>query len=115
LYVVAGLAFVIAVNADQKNVGIAFLPVATAAIVFGWGLGRPGFRSLAGWILLPWILVLLGLPFGATDKFTGGDDLHAVALVAVVPALLSTVLMALGAGARSVYEHYRHGERPEPD
>jgi hypothetical protein len=107
LYIAAGLAFAISVNADQQNFAIAVLFVAVAAITSGWAVGNCGFRSLPGWILLPWIVVLVALPFGTTEKFTGGDDLSPVALVAVVPALLSTVLMALAAGARGAYEHYR--------
>jgi len=108
LYFAAGIAFLIAVNADQQNFGIPFLVVVAAAIVLGWGTGDMGRRGLALWIVLPWVLVLLGLPFGTTNQFTGGDDLSPVALMAVTPALVSMV----AAGARSLYERRRRSAPP---
>jgi hypothetical protein len=100
LYLAAGIAFLVAVNADQDNFGIPFLVVAAAAIALGWGTGDVGLRGLWIWVALPWILIPLGLPFGRTDQFTGGDDLSPVALMAVAPPLVSSVLMVLAAGAR---------------
>jgi len=112
IYIVAGIAFLVTVNADQQNGDIPSLVVVAAAIVLGWGTGNLGRRGLALWILLPWVLVVLGLPFGKTNAFTGGDDLLPVAVIAIFPALASVVLMLLAAGARSLYERHRHSAPP---
>jgi hypothetical protein len=112
LYIAAGIAFLVAVNADQDNFGIPFLVVVAAAIALGWGTGNAGWRGLWLWIVLPWILILLGLPFGTTNKFTGGDDLAPVALMALVPAPASMLSILLAAGARSLYERHRHSAPP---
>jgi hypothetical protein len=112
LYLAAGIGFLVAVNADQQNFGIPFLVVVAAAIALGWGTGDAGWHGLWLWILLPWILVPLGLPFGTTNQFTGGDDLSPVALMALTPALISMLLMLLAAGARSLYERHRQNAPP---
>ena len=112
LYLAAGIAFLIAVNADQQNFGIPFLVVVGAAIVLGWGTGDLGRRGFVLWVVLPWVFVLLGLPFGTTNRFTGGDDLSPVALMAVTPALVSMVAMLVAAGARNLYERRRHSAPP---
>jgi hypothetical protein len=112
LYITAGIAFLVTVNADQENGDIPFLVVAAAAILLGWGTGNLGRRGLALWILLPWVLVLLGLPFGEANAYSSGDDLLPVAAIATFPALASVVLMLLAAGARSLYERHRHNAPP---
>jgi uncharacterized membrane protein len=112
LYIAAGIAFLVAVNADEQNGDIPSLVVAATAIVLGWGTGNLGRRGLALWILLPWVLVLLALPFGKANASTGGDDLLPVAVIAIFPALASVVLMLLAAGARSLYERHRHSAPP---
>ena len=112
LYLAAGIAFLIAVNEDQRNVAVPFAVMAAIAIVLGWGTSDLGWRGLALWIPLPWIVVLLGLPFETTNRFTGGDCCSEVSGVAVFPAFASVVLMLAGAGARELYE--RHGHRTPP-
>jgi uncharacterized membrane protein len=107
LYLAAGIALLVAVNADQQNVDIPSLVLLATAIALGWETGDLGRRGLVLWLLLPWILIALGLPFGTTNKFTGGDDLSPVTLMAVAPALASVVLMLLAAGARTLYERRR--------
>jgi hypothetical protein len=82
--------------------------VVAAAIVLGWRTGDMGRRGVALWILLPWVLVPLGLPFEKTNQFSGGDDLSPVAFMAVAPALVSMVSMLLAAAARNLYERHRH-------
>jgi hypothetical protein len=112
VYIAAGIALLVPVNADQQNGDIPSLVVLASAVVVGWGTGNLGRRGLALWILLPWVLVLIALPFGTTNKFTGGDDLSPVALIAMYPASASVVLMLLGAGARTLYERRRHSAPP---
>jgi hypothetical protein len=86
--------------------------LAAVAIVLGWGTGNLGWRGLALWIGLPWIVVLLGLPFETTNRFTGGDCCSAVSGMAVFPALASIALMLVGAGARNLYERLAHRTPP---
>ena len=107
LFLAAGMAFVIAVNADQQNFEIPFIVLACAALALGWTTGAAGWRGLAIWILLPWILIPLAIPFGDTNKFTGGDDTDPVTMMVIVPALASTVLILVAAGARSLYQRRR--------
>src|SRR5215207_7206812 len=107
LYLAVGIAFLIAVNADQANGDIPFYVLAAVAILLGWATGNLGWRGLPLWILLPWILVPLGLPFGRENAYSGGDDLWPVAVVAIFPAFASMVLMLLAAGARRLYGRYR--------
>jgi hypothetical protein len=66
------------------------------------------------WLLLPWVLPLVALPFGDADKFTGGDDTHAVALLAVFPVIFSMLLMLIAVAGRRAYERSRraHPRRP---
>ena len=47
LYIVAGIAFLVTVNADQQNSDIPSLVVVAAAIALGWGTGNLGRRGLA--------------------------------------------------------------------
>lgn len=112
LYLAAGIAFLVAVNADQANGDIPFYVLTAAAILLGWATGNVGRRGLPLWILLPWILVPLGLPFGDENAYSGGDDLWPVAAVAIFPAFTSMVLMLLAAGARSLYERRHHTAPP---
>jgi hypothetical protein len=100
IYLAAGVAFLITVNADQDNFAIPFFVVVAAAIVAGWITGVAGWRGLWIGVVVPWLLVLLGLPFGQSNQFTGGDDLDAVALIALAPAVASMALMPLAAGLR---------------
>jgi hypothetical protein len=108
LYLAAGIAFLIAVNADPENLVVLFFITVAAAAVVGWGTGRLGSRGLLLWVLLPWVIVPLGLPFGGTIA-TGGDDYYEVAALAAIPALVSMVSMLLAAGARLLWERHRHG------
>jgi hypothetical protein len=109
LYVSAALGWAAAVNADDANVDLALLAPVLAAIVIGAASGDAGRRGLWIWILLPWVIVPMGLPFGDTNKTTGGDDLLPVALFALVPALLAMLFMLIAAGARQLYERHRSG------
>ena len=107
VYLAAGLGFLIAVNADQGNFAIPFFVVAGAAIVAGWIIGAAGLTWLWVGLVLPCVLVLLGLPFGDTNKNPGGDGVVPVALIAVTPAIVSMVLMPLVAGVRIIYDRNR--------
>lgn len=112
LYIAAGIAFLVALNADQANGDIPFYVLAAVALLVGWTTGNLGWRGLLLWILLPWILVPLGLPFGKENAYSGGDDLWPVAVVAIFPAFASMVLMLLAAGARNLYERRHHSAPP---
>jgi hypothetical protein len=107
-YVGAALAFVIATNADQQNGDIPLYIVPVSALAVGWVTGSAGWRGLRLWILLPWIVVPLALPFGDANKATGGDDLLPVALLAVFPAVIAMLFMLLGAGARGLHDRHHH-------
>jgi hypothetical protein len=112
VYLAAGMVFLISVNADQQDLGglIPLALLAAAAITLGWGAGG-GIKTWIS-VLIPWLLIPLALPFGHTNQFTGGDDRHAVALLAVAPALFSMLLVLLGVGARSLYERRRGDATP---
>jgi hypothetical protein len=108
LYLAAGIAFLIAVNADEANGDIPFFALAAAALIVGWGTAKLGWRGLAVWVLMPGALVLLALPFGTTERYTGGECCVPVAASAVFAALASVVVMLVAAGGRALYERRRH-------
>jgi hypothetical protein len=108
LFAAAGIAFILAVNADQGDVDNLFPVLACAALALGWGTGEAGRRGIVIWLLLPWIILIpLAVPFGDANKFTGGDDTGPVTLLMIAPALFSMVLILIGVGARSLYEGRR--------
>jgi hypothetical protein len=113
LYMAAGIAFLVIVNADPNHFTVPFLVVVAAAIALGWGTGDLGRRGVLLWVLLPWITVLLALPFGDASKvLTGGDDIYPVWFYAAWPALAAMVAMLLAAGARNLYERHRRSAPP---
>jgi hypothetical protein len=112
LYLAAGVALLVAANADQGgSIFVPFLVLVAASVVLGWGTGRSGLASIWVWVLIPWLLIPLGLPFGDTNKFTGGDDTDAVALLAVVPALFSMLVILIAGGGRILYDRRRRRHR----
>jgi len=115
VYLATGIAFVIAVNEDQDNFDVPFLAVAATAIVLGWTSGNWGWRGPVLWIMLPWVLVLLGLPFETTNKFTSGECCFEVYEVALFPALASVILMVLAGGSRIIYEAFRRRGASNPE
>lgn len=111
LYLAAGIAFVSTISADLDGLLPLFFVTVAAAAVVGWGTGNLGWSGFWLWVLLPWVIVPLGLPFGETVD-AGGDDSYSVAAPASIPAFFSMVLMLLGAGARTLYERHHRGARP---
>jgi uncharacterized membrane protein len=109
LYLAAGMAFLVSVNADQQDFAVPFFVIAALAVMVGWVTGEAGLGYLWIGLVLPWILIPLGLPFGDTNKFTGGDGVTPVALMAVAPAFASVVLIPLAAGVRILYDRRRGG------
>src|ERR671930_271566 len=93
LFLAAGIAFVIAVNADQQNFEIPFIVLACSALALGWTTRAACWRGLAIWLLLPWILIPLAISLGETNKFTGGDDTDPVTMMGIAPAFASHVLI----------------------
>jgi hypothetical protein len=110
LYIAAGVAALAVVNADQNNVPVAVGVVAAASLALGWGTG-------SGWgVVLAWLLIPLALPFGDTNRFTGGDGTDAMALLALAAAVVSTVLILAAAGARILYNRrLANGRRAASD
>ena len=101
LYVAAAVVALVIVNADQSDVPAAAGITAAAALALGWGTGS-GWGAVVAWILIP-----LALPFGDTNQLVGGDHTDSVALLAVVSAVVSTVLIMVAAGARVLYNRHR--------
>jgi hypothetical protein len=95
LYVAAGLAWVIDGNSDWGTTSpVPLVGLAIASFLLGWSTG-------SGWaILVPLVLFPLALPFGEPNKFSGGDDLHALTSLAIFPALASMFVVALAVAAR---------------
>lgn len=113
LYVAAAIAFVVIVDADPNHFTVPFFVVVAAAIALGWGTGDLGWRGVVLWLLLPWIIVVLAVPFGDASKvLTGGEDIYPVWLYAIWPALAAMVAMLLSAGARYLYERRRRSAPP---
>jgi hypothetical protein len=107
LYIAAELAFVLLVNADQDSWLVASLILAAASVLLGWGLvGGTGIKGWA-WLAIPLTLIPLALPFG--DPNQSGDS--PVALLAVVPAAVSILLIAMAAGGRHLFDRLRPGGR----
>jgi hypothetical protein len=112
LYVGAALVFVLVVNADQDDGLVPSLLLAVAALALGWASGARGGAELVASALVPLVLVPLALPFGDTNKFTGGDDLRPVAVIAVAPIVVSILLVVVAGGTRKVYERRRSSPSP---
>ena len=68
LYVVAAVAALVAVNADQSNAPAALGLVGAASGLLGWGT-RSAWGAVIAWALLP-----LALVFGDANRFTGGGS-----------------------------------------
>jgi hypothetical protein len=102
VYLAAAIGGLVLVDADQDNALEFYGLVAAASVALGAGTGSP-LASAAALILVP-----LGLPFGNTNQFTGGDDLAPVAWMAGVAAIVSVVVILASAGARRLFErHHR--------
>jgi hypothetical protein len=105
LYVAAAVAALVAVNADQSNAPAALGLVGAASGLLGWGT-RSAWGAVIAWMLVPVALV-----FGDANRFTDGGIPDSVVLLALEGAGISTALIMLAAGARTVL-HRRHAGRP---
>ena len=100
-YVAATVAALVIVNADQSDWAVGAGIMAAAAIALGWG-------TASGWgVVVALLLVPIALPFGEANQFAGGGETDSLALLAVVAAAMSAVLILAAAGARSVYNRLR--------
>ena len=96
-YAAATVAALVIVNADQSDWAVGAGIMAAAALALGWGTG-------SGWgVVVAFFLVPVALLFGETNQFAGGGETDSVALLAVVAAAMSAVLILAAAGARSFY------------
>ena len=105
LYIAAAVAALVVINADQNNLPVAVGVVAAASLALGWGTG-------SGWgVVVAWFLIPLALPFGDSNRFTGGGDTDPVVLLAVVAAAVSTLLILAAGGARVLYNRHQANGR----
>src|SRR5437773_1672994 len=93
VYLVAGAVGLVVANGDQDNVLALWGLVAVPALALGWIAGGTGWATVVPCLLFPWLLLLVALPFGDADKFTGGDDSDPLTLLVVFPALFSMLLI----------------------
>jgi hypothetical protein len=105
LYVVAAVAALVAVNADQSNAPAALGLVGAASGLLGWGT-RSAWGAVIAWMLVPAAIV-----FGDANRFTGGGIPDPVVVLALEGAGISTAVIMLAAGARTLL-HRRHAGRP---
>jgi hypothetical protein len=101
IYVAATLAALVVVNANQSDWPAAVGMLAAVALALGWGTAS-GWGAVVAWLLIP-----LALPFGYANQFAGGGDPDLMALLAVMSAAISTVLILFAAGARVLYNRHR--------
>jgi hypothetical protein len=87
VYVVAALVGLLIANDDQNNVGTLYALVAIASVIVGVVTRNP-LAALVAAVLIP-----MALPFGDTDKFTGGDDTDSLTLLAAIAAIGSAILI----------------------
>jgi hypothetical protein len=104
VYLVAGTLGLVVANGDQNNVIALWALVAVPALTLGWIAGGGGWAAVVPWVLLPWLLLLVALPFGDADKFTGGDDTDPMTALVVGPIVLSMLLILIAAAGRFGYE-----------
>ena len=102
-YVAAGIAFAIVINANPDDFTVVWFITLAAAIVVGWGMGKAGLRRLHVCVWLPWVIVLIGLPFGEASLPPGDSDVYPVSFYAVFAALPSMLAMLIAAGSRALY------------
>ncbi len=105
LYVAVTVAAVVAVNADQSNAPAALGLVGAASGLLGWGT-----RSAWG-AVLAWMLVPVALVFGDANRFTGGGVPDPVVLLALEGAGISTAVIMLAAGVRTLIYRRHVGGR----
>jgi hypothetical protein len=104
VYLAAGALGLVIANGDQNNVIALWALVAVPALALGWIAGGGGWAAVVPWLLLPWLLLLVALPFGDANKFTGGDDTDPLTLLVIFPAVLSMLLIVIAAAGRRGYE-----------
>jgi hypothetical protein len=105
VYAVVVVAALFAVNADQANTPAALGMVAAASWLLGWGTGS-GWGAVVAWMLVPVALV-----FGDANQYTDGGAPDPVVVLAALSAAISTALVLLAAGARTLYGRRRKGPR----
>ncbi len=100
-YVAATVVALVIVNADQSDWAVGAGIMVAAALALGWG-------TASGWgVVVALLLVPVALPFGETNQFAGGGETDSVALLAVVAAAMSAMLILAAAGARILYNRVR--------
>ena len=100
-YVAATVVALVIVNADQSDWAVGAGIMVVAALALGWG-------TASGWgVVVALLMVPVALPFGETNQFAGGGETDSVALLALVAAAMSAMLILAAAGARIFYKRVR--------
>lgn len=107
VFLVAGAVGLVIANGDQANLLPLYGLVTVPAFALGWIAGGSGWGAALPWLLVPWLLLLLALPFGDANKVTGGDDLYPLTVLVAFPAVLSMLLILVAAAGRRGYERLR--------
>jgi hypothetical protein len=94
VYAGAAVAALSIANSDQNNLPTFYAIIAAASWIAGGASGSYAAAFLAV------LLIPLAVPFGDTNQFTGGDDTDSLVLLAEIAAVLSVLLILLGAGCR---------------
>lgn len=98
IYLAVGFAAIVVINGDAQN-GDAFVWVlAVVALALGFEMRPTRHRWTC--FVVPFLLLLMALPFGEANKVTGADDVHLVSTYLILPVTLSLLAIALGAALR---------------
>ncbi len=115
-YLACGLALVLVLNDDAQNGDWLAVLLVCVAPLLGWqavSVDRPGRLGLC---LLPLVLLAVAVPFGDTNKVTGGDDVHLVSTYMLAPVLVSVIAAGIGLAIHVKYlrRRYQSEGRPQP-
>ncbi len=102
-YLACGVALVLVQNDDAQNGDWLAALLVVLALALGWQAAIVRDARRAGLCLLPLVLLGVAVPFGDTNKVTGGDDIHLVSTYMIGPVLASMVAAGIGFAAHVIY------------